>query len=152
MLNKRQLTDKYLSWSKLTKKEQTYLTKKLIQDADMYFSRFIRDRDKNKWCITKEANWCKNLIQHCCHRVWRSYYSHRWNEDNCYGGCASCNTYHQEEHKILLTIHQIKKYGQAWVDKQLRIRNKVKPSMDELIKLVKKYSTKQVLKKQKKSL
>ena len=38
---------------KLTKKEETYLWKKLVSKADEVFSKWIRERDKAKGCITK---------------------------------------------------------------------------------------------------
>ena len=146
-MNINKLLQKYHSWERLLKKEETYLKKKLIEKADKLFSIFIRGRDKE--CIT-----CGKPIQHNAHRISRGYYSHRWDEDNCAGACAWCNTYNQEEHKVLFTVAQIKKHWQEWVDKQLREKHKKKPTIDELLGIISKYekSKKQVLKKENKSL
>lgn len=127
---------------KLTQKEEKYLWKKLVAKADEVFSKFIRKRDAKKWCITKGCTWCKGLIQHCCHFIGRAYYSHRRDEDNCKGWCASCNTYHQEEHKILFTVYQIKTHWQEWVDYQLKTRHKIKPTIKELLAIISYYEPK----------
>lgn len=141
----------------MTKKEEHKLWKKLVEKADKEFSLFIRLRDKDKHCIT-----CDWPIQHNCHWISRGWYSHRRDEDNCYGGCIWCNMYHQEEHKVLLTVHQIKRFWQERVDKQLLERHKIKPSIEYLNEIIEKYKekskqmtclwSKQVLKKTKKSV
>lgn len=123
-----------LKKEKLTKKEETYVWKKLIDKADQVFSIFIRTRDKKRWCIT-----CWWPVQHNAHRIDRAWYSHRRDEKNCAWACANCNTYHSEEHKIRFTIYQIKKNWQDWVDEQLRIRHKKKPKIDDLLKIIEKY-------------
>lgn len=127
---------------KLTKKEETYLWKKLVSKADEVFSKWIRERDWPQWCITKGTTWCKWLVQHNCHWIGRAYYSHRWDRDNCYWGCASCNTYHSEEHKVLFTIHQIKTHWQKWVDHQIKVKHKIKPTIKELQDIITQYSKK----------
>jgi hypothetical protein len=139
-MNKTTLTKKFLSWERLLKKEESYLWKKLRDEADKVFSIRIRKRDKKKWCITSQAQWCKKIVQHNCHWIDRAWYSHRWSEENCYWWCASCNTYHEAEHKIHFTNFMIKKHWQERVDEQLRIRNKKKPTIQELLDLINKYN------------
>ena len=134
-MNITKLLKKYREWLKLTKKEETYLRKKLRDKLDQVFSVWIRTRDKGKWCIT--CNW---PIQHNCHWIDRAWYSHRREETNCRWWCVNCNTYRQEEHKILFTIHQTKSYWQEWVDNQIFNRHKKKPSIQYLLDMIKKYS------------
>lgn len=130
---------KYLEGWKLLKKEETKLWKFLRTKADTVFSIWIRNRDKGKWCITKQAQGCKNLIQHNCHWIDRGWYSHRWDEENCYGWCASCNTFHEWEHKIHLTNYLIKRFWQDRVDENLKKRHKKKPSIKDLLQIIEKY-------------
>jgi len=134
-MNITKLIAKWKSWDKMTKKEQDTLWKKLRDRCDQVFSVRIRNRDKGNSCVT--CNW---PIQHNCHRIDRAWYSHRRSEDNCRGGCANCNTYRQEEHKVLFTIYQTKKFWQDWVDKQIFERNKIKPSIDKLLYIISQYS------------
>lgn len=133
-MNLTTLLKKYNNWDKLLKKEESYLWKKLRDKADQVFSIWIRNRDKKLWCVT--CNW---PVQHNCHRIDRWWYSHRWDENNCRGGCANCNTYRQEEHKVLFTIVQIKRFWQDRVDEQIRKRNKKKPTIQELLYIIDKY-------------
>lgn len=128
------LLKKRNNWEKLLKKEEVYLWKKLRDEADRVFSIWIRNRDKKKWCIT--CNW---PVQHNAHRIDRWRYSHRRDEKNCCWACANCNTYRQEEHKVLFTISQTKKYWQDRVDQQIFNRNKIKPTIDELLAIIEKY-------------
>lgn len=131
------LLKKYYRWEKLLKKEESYMFKKLRDEADRVCSIFIRNRDKKDWCVT-----CNGPVQHNCHWIDRAWYSHRWDENNCRGGCANCNTYHAQEHWMKFTIYQIKKFWQEWVDEQLRKRHKKKPRIDELLEIIKKYKEK----------
>ena len=138
-MNITKLLKKFNAWEKLLKKEEVYLWKKLRDLADKYFSIFIRNRDRKKWCITKQSTFCNKIVQHNAHRIDRGWYSHRRDENNCYWACASCNTYHEAEHKIHLTIYQINRFWQERVDEQLRKRHKKKPTIQELIDIIEKY-------------
>ena len=138
-MNVTQLLKMYYSWVKLTKKNEIILWKKLRDKADQVFSLWIRERDKKNWCVTKEVSACQNRIDHNAHWIERWRYSHRWNEENCSWACCSCNTYHEAEHKIFYTMYQIKKHWQERVDEQLMIRHKKKPTIDELLHIIKKY-------------
>ena len=120
-------------------KEEKRLFNKLIHYADTYFSKFIRTRDHEKWCITKNLDTCQNKIDDCCHWISRSFYSHRRDEYNCYWGCASCNSYHKQEHWMEFTRIQTHKHWIERVDKQMFERNKIKPTIEELIEIIKKY-------------
>lgn len=135
----KKLIAKFLSWERLLKKEEDKLWKYLRDKSDKVFSVWIRNRDKGRDCITCEVPTCKHKIEHNCHWIERGWYSHRRNPDNCYGGCSSCNTFHEWEHKIYFTSIMIKKFGQERVDEQLRTRNKIKPRIDELLDIIDKY-------------
>ena len=139
-MNITKLLTKYHSWAKMTKKEENALRKKLRDKADKVFSLWVRTRDKKKDCITHEVPTCKHKIEHNCHRIERGRYSHRRDPENCYGGCSSCNTFHEWEHKIYYTNFMIKKHWQEWVDRNLFERNKKKPKIDDLIDIISKYS------------
>lgn len=138
-MNAGKLLKKYLAGEKMTKKEIDYLWKKCRDKADQIFSQWIRNRDKHNGCITKEVSACQNSVDHNCHWIERWRYSHRRDEENCFWWCVSCNTYHEAEHKIFFTMYQIKKHWQEWVDEQLFKRNKKKPTIDELLEIIKKY-------------
>lgn len=70
-------------------KKQTSLPK-LLAKAQKVFNSFIRNRDKDKCCIT-----CgKYKIEHACHFYSAGQYSAlRFNTDNVHGGCLACNYY-----------------------------------------------------------
>jgi len=122
--------------------------KKWRAKADTIFSKYIRKRDS--WgkdhlnCITcwKRIRWEWNGNCHNCHRIPRGYYSHRWDEDNCYAGCSWCNTYLQEEHHNKLTMIQIKERWLERAEVQQRHKNRKKPTVDKLKKIVEKYEKK----------
>ena len=137
--NLTRILNKYRRWENLFKYEEDYLRKKLIEKADLWFSRFIRRRDKDSWCITNSVSWCSNKVENACHRLSRWRYSHRWREDNVFGWCVSCNAYHQQEHWAVLERIQITKYWMDWVVEQYDTRNKKKPTIDELLAIIDKY-------------
>lgn len=83
----------------LVKKEQT--KSQLLAEADILFSRFIRNRDANKskqvMCICcgnfynlEDTSDGEKVIQ-CMHFIKRSVYSLRYSEENCAAGCKWCN-------------------------------------------------------------
>jgi len=68
----------------------------LIKKAQKVFNAFIRERDKDRSCIT-----CgKYKIEHACHFYSAGQYpALRFNTDNVHGGCLSCNYFkHGELH------------------------------------------------------
>ena len=60
----------------------------LLKKAQTVFNKFIRERDKDKPCIT-----CgRYKIEHACHFYSAGHYSAlRFTEDNVHGGCLQCN-------------------------------------------------------------
>lgn len=68
--------------------------------ADKYFSLFIRERDKNKPCIT-----CNKFTSEkdCGHFLSRRFESVRFDEKNAHGQCLKCNRFeygNQFEHGV----------------------------------------------------
>jgi len=141
-LNAGVLSKRYLNGERLFKYEEDYLRKFLIRKADDLFSKFIRNRDKYKDCISYWATGCQNKIQNACHWIGRWYYSHRRDEDNVYWWCVSCNAYHQQEHWAFFERFQTKKHWQKWVDEQYFMRNKRKPKLNQLFEIINKYKKK----------
>jgi len=139
--NLTRIVNKYKRWEKLFKYEEDYIRKKLIEKADIWFARYIRYRDKENWCITNTVEWCRNKVENACHWISRWYYSHRWDEDNVYWWCVSCNAYHQQEHWMALTMKMVNKYWQEWVEKQLKERHKKKPTIDKLLDIIEYYKS-----------
>lgn len=133
------IINKRRRWEPLFKYEEEHAKKKLIEKADIVFSRFIRERDRWKHCISNWATGCTDKIENNCHWIGRGYYSHRRDEMNCNGGCVSCNAHHKQEHGIYYTAEQIRRHWQERVDEQLKQRHKHKPTIEQLIKLIEKY-------------
>ena len=135
-----QIKKKYASWEKLYKYEEEYYVKRLIEKADTVFATFIRKRDAFKGCVSYWAEWCQNNTSQCCHWIWRAFYSHRWDKENCYWGCINCNKYRQEEHKIFFTRWIVANKWLKRTDIQLKTRHKDKPWIEYLLKVIEKYS------------
>jgi hypothetical protein len=137
-----------------TKKAEAIEFKKLVWKADIIFAKYIKLRDSINWyvdCITcgkRIKLWNKQL--HNCHRIWRGYYSHRRDENNCFWWCSFCNTYDSENHHNKLTLIQWQKYWLDWVEYNLFTKNKKKPSIFELNTIIEHYKEKfYLLEKQK---
>lgn len=75
-----------------------------------------------------------------CHWLDRAWYSHRYREDNVFGWCVSCNKYHAQAHWSSLENLQTRRYWIEWVDKQYRERNKIPPTIEELVQIINRYS------------
>ena len=77
--------------------------------ADKYFSLFIRERDKDKPCIT-----CGKITQEkdCGHFISRRFESVRFDEKNAHGQCIKCNRFqygNQFQHGVNIDV----KYGKG---------------------------------------
>jgi hypothetical protein len=75
------------------KKRSKNPTKGLILKADLWFSRFIRLRDKGVCITCGKKDDIKNMD--CGHYISRQFKSTRWNEENCACQCPSCNRFHE---------------------------------------------------------
>jgi hypothetical protein len=65
-------------------------TAKLKIKAQNYFNAFIRDRDKDSFCISCQ----KSRVEQAGHFYSAGHHNHlRFNEDNVHGQCLRCNYY-----------------------------------------------------------
>lgn len=80
-----------------------------MKKADTWFSKFIRERDKDKPCITCGKHTDK---KDCGHFMSRRFQSTRYDEKNAHGQCEKCNRFqygNQYEHALMID----KMYGQG---------------------------------------
>lgn len=116
---------------KLAKKPER---KKLIEELDSEFSKFIRRRDGYK-CIT-----CGSTYKpQCGHYVSRKYMSTRWDARNCNCQCMACNVFlhgNMDEYAIKLK----EKYGEKVLEELNELKHTtVKYTLDELLDLINYY-------------
>lgn len=88
--------------------------------AKEVFSKYIRERDKHKGCITPNGLNCMHKVEHCCHVYSANNFpSLEFNEYNAYGGCRICNYYHHTTeagtNELLLGVR--KRFGQIELEK-----------------------------------
>ena len=110
--------------------------KKLIKKLDTVFSLYIRKRDKRcVICGTKD-----NLT--CGHLITRAKYSVRWDEDNAFAQCTSCNMKH-EYYPEIFTQWFIKTHRLSTYTKLIERSNKIRKFTNEdLIELCADYALK----------
>ena len=91
------------------------IRKALIKRLDILFSKYIRQRDAGKGCIT-----CGEFVPlQCGHFQSRKYWATRWNERNSAGQGIECNIFgHGEQHLFARMIRHW--YGE---DEVLRLEN-----------------------------
>ena len=111
---------------------------KLIKKAQFIFNKFIRERDKDKGCIS-----CNSGVDHAGHYLSQGHHSAlRFNEVNVNGQCLRCNNF---LHGNLINYRQglVKKYGEQ---KVLLLenngRNIKKWSRTELLAIIQLYGKK----------
>lgn len=119
-------------WQKLTAKMENDKRWYYADTLTIYFNKYIRNRDKNKKCISYWAEKCENKIQHACHFIPCEWYSHRWDEDNVFGWCASCNAFNKQEHQKYMTMELIRRFGIEKIDKMNREKHKKAPDIEWL--------------------
>ena len=89
-----------------TKKSSRSERKKLVKKLDKVFSEYIRLRDGYK-CVL-----CGSRINiQAGHLITRGKYSTRWDEDNVFAQCRSCNYRHEYQPEIY-TSWYIEKFGE----------------------------------------
>jgi|GEM_PF-847311 len=101
-------TSLFINWDKMIINDQItakqiqhyskYSTPELIYKAERHFNKFIRLRDRNGdyfYCPTCKST--KKILgdnYQACHFFPAGQFSwHKFNEDNVFGGCKSCNYY-----------------------------------------------------------
>lgn len=109
----------------------------LLQKAQKVFNAFIRNRDKDKGCIS-----CGGRIDHAGHYFNQGQFSAlRFNEINVNGQCQSCNTF---KHGNLISYRKglIKRYGEEKIlelENSAELRKVKKWSKFELEQIIKLY-------------
>jgi hypothetical protein len=119
-------------------KTKTISLPKLLQKTQSVFNKWIRERDKDKGCIS-----CGSEITEAGHYFSQGHHSSlRFNEVNTNGQCVRCNRF---LHGNLINYRQglLKRYGQQKLDLlESAARNKVKKwSPIELEIIIQQYKT-----------
>ncbi len=94
--------------SKVKKKRSKNPIKGLIIKADLWFSRYIRLRDKGVCITCGKKDDIKKMD--CGHYISRQHKATRWDEQNCACQCPSDNRFH-EGVKDVFALKLIEKYG-----------------------------------------
>lgn len=91
----------------LTKPKKVLSIPKLLKKAQIIFNTWIRNRDKDKGCIS-----CGSEVSEAGHYFSQGHHSNlRFNEINCNGQCTKCNCF---LHGNLINYRHglIKRYGE----------------------------------------
>lgn len=116
-------------------KKKTVPLPKLLKKAQIIFNKFIRERDKDKGCIS-----CVAEVEQAGHyRSQGSYSSLRFNEVNCNGQCVRCNHF-KSGNLIDYRIGLVKKYGEEKVIYLESVKPYKKWTRFELEAIIKQYS------------
>lgn len=112
---------------------------KLLKKTQIVFNRWIRERDKDKGCIS-----CGAEVTEAGHYYSQGHHSSlRFNEINTNGQCTRCNCF-LHGNLIRYRLGLVKRYGQHFVDilDSVGTRSPVKKwSRFELEEIIKQYST-----------
>lgn len=114
--------------------ETAQTPKQLRKKLDVYFSTYIRLRDKD--CFMDSG--CSGPIQ-AGHLITRGATRTRWDDRNCFGSCRGHNFLHEYRPEIM-TQWYIGKYGIEQYNEIVRLsRISWKPTKSELLALIEKY-------------
>lgn len=92
----------------VSKKQMTI--PKLTAKAQQVFNAWIRERDKDKGCIS-----CGGEVQHAGHYLSAGHHGHlRFNENNVHGQCLRCNNF-LHGNLINYRIGLVKRIGESKV-------------------------------------
>lgn len=115
---------------------------KLKEEAQKWFNRFIRLRDKELPCISCDYDWTASATQRQAHA---SHYMSvsksaklRFNEYNVHKSCQICNT-HLSGNLAEYRIRLIKKIGSAKVEELEKVANEAEPckyTIEDLKKII----------------
>ena len=142
-LNVRTIERKYLETWVLFLYEERYYEKKLIEQCDSLRSAIIRHRTTCGGVARCDSyhscKGCKETVTyhtaHASHCIDRGWYSHRWDLRNWGACCPICNnpTFNAMDHKMMLMEKIDRDYGVGTFQEMRQVRNKIKPSIDELL-------------------
>lgn len=97
------------------------------KEADMWFSRFIRQRDKGRCYTCPNSNDPKKM--QCGHFVPRQYISTRYDEINNHCQCYACNMLYNGQPDIY-AINLKRDYGNDIIEKLNALRSRIERYMD----------------------
>jgi len=118
----------------IIKKKKLISLPKLLKKAQIVFNKWIRERDKQKGCIS-----CGAEVEQAGHyRSQGSYSSLRFNEVNVQGQCVRCNHFLSGNH-IDYRIGLVKRYGEQKVQYLESIKPMKKWSRFELEAIIEQY-------------
>lgn len=109
----------------MKKKAKTKSKKKLVEQLDRLYSKYIRLKEaKDGWntCFTCGAHYPVEKLQ-CGHYHSRRIMSLRWDDLNCHPQCVSCNMF-KEGNKPIYAIKLIEKYGEDILEHLFKRSNK----------------------------
>jgi hypothetical protein len=110
---------------------------KLLKKAQTIFNKWIRERDKEKSCIS-----CGGKVEQAGHYFSQKNYSGlRFDETNVHGQCVRCNMY-LSGNLIEYGMGLVDRYGTTYhigLLKKGRFKTPKKWSREELIEIIKKY-------------
>ena len=110
---------------------------KLIKQAEKVFNAYIRNRDKEKGCIS-----CGKSIDHAGHYFSAGHYSGlRFDETNVHGQCAGCNVF-KHGNLVEYGIGLVNRYGTTYhieLLKKSRENKLRKWNRSELEEIIQKY-------------
>lgn len=95
--------------------------------ADVWFSRFIRQRDKGQCYTCPNQNDPKNM--QCGHFVPRQYTSTRYSEINNHCQCYACNMLYNGQPDVY-AINLKRDYGDTVVEQLNSLRSRIEKDMD----------------------
>ena len=103
------------------KRKKLKSLKSLKAKLDKVFSEYVRDRD----CLPNGVGTCitcgKQRHLQAGHFIRRQHLATRWEPDNVFGQCASCNCWgHGQEAEFYVAL--VKRLGQARVDELMRLK------------------------------
>ena len=124
----------------MIKRKKVVPLPKLLARCQIVFNKWIRERDKEKGCIS-----CNGEVAHAGHYFNQGHHSSlRYNEMNVNGQCVSCNLF-KSGNLIKYRQGLVKRYGAAKVE-QLELNADLhkawKWDRTELENIIEKYKTK----------
>lgn len=104
----------------------------LIEQADIYFSRYIRSRDKT--CVI-----CGSFQRlECGHFFSRSHLRIRWDERNAHANCHGCNQRHVYDQQPYIRFMQ-KTYSSKVIEELTMLRRSLTKVTDEQVRMAMDY-------------
>ena len=136
-------TAKVKNWKKEKKrlKNELETVQSLMKKAQKYFNSYIRERDKNKTCIS-----CKGKLGKLfdAGHLWSSggHKSVTFDEDNCHGQCKRCNHY-LSGNLIHYSQNIVERIGQQRTDELAEKANQIRKfTREELRQIIETYKEK----------